>query len=223
MQQIALLSNGRNEVIEIDPIEVNIVPTNQSERSVAQAKVDSVMLASSRSNSKSPTSSRSHRPMRHGTESPPRTTEREESNSGHSRPKSSKKSSRRPHTSSGPTRESKSIFSSSNVPLPDRSDVRSSFQSPPGGLPSPLFPPTSFRLGLKSSCRPSSGTKHVPADTSLVSDWERELDRVASKSSQRSAQMMRFGRHPVSRPGSSDHGHVSLGPNPVVIVAVPGS
>jgi hypothetical protein len=74
----------------------------------------------------------------------------------------------------------------------------------------PPFPPSSFRLSTKMRPRhggPGTGSK----EGGTMKDWEEELERIASQSSQRSAEMMRFGRHPAAALSQgrvlTDHGH----------------
>jgi len=216
---VVTCGHNHQEIVDLEPIEINLVATNQSERSVAQTKVETLHLANSRSKSKSPTSMRSHRIHRHGT-SPPHSGESAES-AAHLRPKSSKKSSsRRPHTSSGPTRESKSIFSS-DAPLPKAPEPQ-----PPLPQSTPPFPPSSFRLTLKPWSRTSS-SRAAYREPGTVADWEKELDRIASQSSKQSADMLRFGKQagvPQSH-ASTDHAHgpMSLRPGPAVVGAMPAS
>jgi hypothetical protein len=206
-------------MIDISPIEVNLVATNQSDRSVAQAKVDSVMLSNSRSNSKSPSSMRSHRPLRHGTESPPHSPEFEEV----TRPKSSsRKSSRRPHTSSGPSSGSKSIFSSENAPDPHGKSNRDSFQPPLSATPP--FPPSSFILPSKFKSRPQSGSKHDPAVGSFIGNWNRSDESSMSKSRKRGpTEMLQLGRGSSIHASERGHNSISIRPNPAVVAALPAS
>jgi len=217
---IVSTNQGPQECIELTEREVFIVSTNQSERTVAQDKIDKLSTLNGRPKAKSPASTGSHRRRKDRHEMRGHNDDDDCTTPTSTRMSSSKlmtspKPPRRPHTSGG-------IRESSSPPLTNGHSHRNSF-SPfpsPARLSSspPTAPTTVPRLKPINTSIPSTSTyvtlnspppvgKLIPsmfsassAAEDLVRDWEEELERIQSQSSRRSAEMLRFGRRALPPP-----------------------
>ena len=190
--------------------ELFIVSTNQSDRHVAQNKIETLAALNERGKSKSPASTSSHRRRRDRHDKSTRDVEASPSE----RLSSSKpKTPRRPHTSSGIREGSNSSnrqshrtsFSpfSNTTPSPTSQRTPTSCTSAP---PPPLKPINTSASTSYVSLNSPNSTHLLPPMLSataddLVRDWEEELERIASQSSIRSAEMLGFGRRALPSAG----------------------